>query len=117
MPGRVPALEIMINSMAIKECIIDPEKTVEIPEYLEQGEVQYGMQTFDQAIMKLYKRGMISFEEAMAQASNPDDFDLRLRGITGSSDRWDEEGSSSDDGLQHNHNPDQLDANSDFTKY
>ena len=35
-----------------------------------------------------------NFEEAMAQASNPDDFDLRLRGITGSSDRWDEEGES-----------------------
>ncbi|HOP07847.1 MAG TPA: type IV pilus twitching motility protein PilT [candidate division Zixibacteria bacterium] len=88
MPGRVPALEIMINSGAIRECIMDPEKTVEIHELMEQGQVQYGMQTFDQGIMKLYKKGLISFEEAMAHASNPDDFDLRVRGITSSADRW-----------------------------
>ncbi len=91
MPGRVPALEIMINSGAIRECILDPEKTVEIPDLLEQGTVQYGMQTFDQSIMKLHKQGLISFEEAMANATNPDDFDLRIRGITGSADRWDDE--------------------------
>ena len=40
--------------------------------------------------MKLYKQGMISFEDAMNAASNPDDFDLRLKGITGAADRWDE---------------------------
>ena len=52
--------------------------------------------------MKLYKQGMISFEDAMNAATNPDDFDLRLKGITGAADRWDEEPSkestsSSDD--------------------
>lgn len=114
-PGRVPALEIMINSSAIKECIMDPDKTVEIPEYIEQGATQYGMQTFDQSIMKLYKQGLISFEEAMAQASNPDDFDLRLRGITGSSDRWDDE--SEDSSSSEGDSSSQLDSNSDFTKY
>ena len=81
---------------------------------MEKGTVQYGMQTFDQSIMKLYKQGLISFEEAMAQASNPDDFDLRLRGITGSSDRWDEEGESED---EISSSSDQLDSNSDFNKY
>ena len=95
MPGRVPALEIMLNTAAIRECIINPEKTVDINDLIEQGGVQYGMQSFDQSIMRLYKQGMISFEEAMAQATNPDDFDLRLRGISGTSDRWgDGEGSS-----------------------
>ncbi len=89
--GRVPAVEVMINSGAIHEAIMDPEKTVSIPELMEQGTVQYGMQTFDQSIMKLYKAGKISFEEAIAQASNPDDFDLRVKGITGTSDRWDDE--------------------------
>lgn len=88
MPGRVPAVEIMVNQGAIKECIMDPDKTVDIPDYLEGGHVQYGMQTFDQSIMKLYKQGMISFEEAMANASNPDDLDLRMKGITGAADRW-----------------------------
>jgi len=88
MPGRVPAVEIMVNQGAIKECIMDPNKAVDIPDYLESGHVQYGMQTFDQSIMKLYKQGMISFEEAMANATNPDDLDLRMKGITGAADRW-----------------------------
>ncbi len=97
-PGRVPAIEVMVTSGAIKECIIDADKTVNIPDLMEQGETQYGMQTFDQSIMKLYKQGLISFEEAMNSASNPDDFDLRLKGITGSADRWkDEEGAPSQD--------------------
>lgn len=90
MPGRVPAIEIMINSGAIKECILDPDKTVDIPDLMESGGVQYGMQTFDQSIMKLHKQGMISFEEAMESATNPDDLDLRLKGIVGAADRWDE---------------------------
>ncbi len=96
MPGRAPALEIMINSGAIKECIMTAEKTVDIPDFMAQGGVQYGMQTFDQSIMKLFKNGMISFEEAISQATNPDDFDLRLRGITGAADRWDETATKTD---------------------
>jgi twitching motility protein PilT len=92
-PGRVPAIELMVTSGAIKECIINADKTINIPDLMEQGGVQYGMQTFDQSIMKLYKQGLISFEEAMQNCSNPDDFDLRLKGITGSADRWkDDEG-------------------------
>ena len=87
-PGRVPAVEVMVNSGAIRECIIDPDKTINIPDFIEQGGTQYGMQTFDQSIMKLHKDGLVTFEEAMANATNPDDFDLRLKGITGSSDRW-----------------------------
>ncbi len=86
--GRVPAVEVMINSGAMKEAIMDPQKTANISELMEQGYVQYGMQTFDQSIMKLYKEGHITYEEAIAQATNPDDFDLRVKGITGTSDRW-----------------------------
>jgi len=98
MPGRVPALEILINSGAIRECIMDSEKTVDIPELLESGGVQYGTQTFDQSIMKLYKQGTISFEEAMANATNPDDLDLRLKGITGAAERWGEDGERAETG-------------------
>jgi twitching motility protein PilT len=97
MPGRVPAVELMINSGAMKECILDPDKTVDIPDLMESGNVQYGMQTFDQSIMKLHKQGMISFEEAMASATNPDDLDLRLKGITGAADRWTDEKKDSED--------------------
>ena len=96
MPGRVPALEVMVNHGAIKECIMDPNKTVDIPDLMEAGNVQYGMQTFDQAIMRLYKQGMLSFEEAMANASNPDDLDLRLKGIVGAADRWADENNKSE---------------------
>ncbi len=97
--GRVPALEIMIATAAIRDCILDPEKIHNIPELVEQGGVQYGMQTFDQSIMKLHKQGLISFEEAMNNASNPDDFDLRLKGIVSTSDRWgqDDDSSSSEE--------------------
>jgi len=101
MPGRVPALEVMVNTAAIRECIINPERTGDIPDLVADGMTQYGMQTFDQSIMKLYQQGMISFEEAMSHASNPDDFDLRLKGITGAADRWagsgEAEGESSSD--------------------
>jgi len=115
MPGRVPALEIMVNTAAIKECIMNPEKTVDIPDLVAQGSIQYGMQTFDQAIMKLYKQGMISFEEAMNQASNPDDFDLRLKGITGASDRW--EGGEGDKEASSSSSTENKDMGDGFSKY
>ena len=108
--GRVPALEIMFDSGAIKDCIIDPDKTAGIMDLMEAGSVQYGMQTFDQSIMALHKQGLISFEEAMSHATNPDDFDLRLRGISGSADRWKDEDGSSD--AQPN-----LGSSSDYTKH
>jgi len=88
MPGRVPALEIMLNTAAIHDCLIDPEKFNNIPDLIETGSSQYGMQSFDQSIMTLYKQGLISYEEAMSNASNPDDFDLRIKGVVGASDRW-----------------------------
>ncbi len=91
-PGRVPAIEVMVSTAAIRDCLMDHQKTINIPELVEQGR-QYGMMSFDQSIMRVYKAGMISFEEAMNQCSNPDDFDLRVKGITGASDRW--EGSPS----------------------
>ncbi|MBU8933589.1 MAG: PilT/PilU family type 4a pilus ATPase [candidate division Zixibacteria bacterium] len=95
--GRVPAVEVLVNSAAIRECIMDPEKWSDVNELMEQGFVQYGMQTFDQSMMRLYKQNMISFEEAINNASNPDDFDLRVKGITGSSDRWDDDIKKGDD--------------------
>ncbi len=90
-PGRVPALEVLVSTAAVRDCIMNKEKTIDIPELIEQGGQQYGMVTFDQSIMRLYRSGLISFEEAMNQCSNPDDFDLRVKGITGAADRWDKE--------------------------
>lgn len=84
--GRVPAVEIMINTARVREYIEDKDKTRKIREAIAQGFTAYGMQTFDQSIMALYKEGLISLEEALRQASNPDDFALRIRGIATSTD-------------------------------
>jgi twitching motility protein PilT len=55
-----------------------------------EGHRQYGMQTFDQALMKLYKEGLISYEDALANSTSPDEFTLRVKGIEASSDAtWD----------------------------
>ena len=84
--GRVPAIEIMINTARVKEYIEDKEKTKKIREAISQGFTSYGMQTFDQSLMMLHKDGLISLEEALRQASNPDDFALRVRGVSSTSD-------------------------------
>jgi twitching motility protein PilT len=90
-PGRVPAVEVLVSTALVREYIIDPMKTPLIIELIESGNIQYGMQSFDQSIMHLYKDGFISYEEAMQQCSNPDDFELRVKGITGAADRgWHE---------------------------
>src|SRR6202048_692563 len=62
--GRVPAVEVMIVTPYIRDCIIHPEKTSTIREAMAQGTSQYGMQTFDQSLFDLYTRGLITFEEA-----------------------------------------------------
>jgi twitching motility protein PilT len=84
--GRVPAVEILIATATIKDCILDPEKTKIIPDMITQGAVHYGMQTFDQSLLKLYKSGLVTYEEALRRATNPDDFTLKVKGIQSTSD-------------------------------
>ncbi len=79
--GRVPAVEVMIGTALIKDCIRDGKRTPEIPAFIAQGATQYGMQTFDQCLLRLYRDGIISYETAREAASNADDFDLKVRGI------------------------------------
>jgi twitching motility protein PilT len=83
----VPAVEVLISTASVREAITDPTKTNTIIDLVEQGAIQYGMQSFDQSIMRMYRSGHISYEEALGQCSNPDDFDLRVKGITSASDR------------------------------
>ena len=90
-PGRIPAIEILRGTASIRDAILDPEKTSSILELIESGHIQYGMQSFDQSIMKLYRQGIISYQQALQQTTNPDDFELRIKGITSASDRgWNE---------------------------
>ncbi len=88
--GRVPAVEVMVSTGRIRECIDDKDKTKQIPEAIAQGYTTYGMQTFDQSLMYLYTKKFITYEEALRQSSNPDDFALKVSGISSTSDTtWD----------------------------
>lgn len=85
--GRIPAVEIMISTPTIKEYLLDPVKTMLISSAVEEGMSQYGMQSFDQSIMRLYVDGLITYDVAIENVSNPDEFNLRLRGIEATADR------------------------------
>jgi twitching motility protein PilT len=62
-----------------------------ITDAIADGNVTYQMQTFDQALMQLFRNGRISLEEAMRACTNPNEFSLRVKGIVGASDgRWDQ---------------------------
>jgi twitching motility protein PilT len=89
--GRVPAVEVMINTALIRECIIDKDRTKEIRDVIAKGYTTYGMQTFDQSLLSLYTKGLITYEEAMRNATNPDDLALRIKGVASSADlRWED---------------------------
>lgn len=79
--GRVPAIEVMIVTEYVRNCILDPEKTRLIRQAIAAGTSQYGMQTFDQSIYDHYKAGRITYEDALIYATNPDEFKLRVQGI------------------------------------
>ncbi len=79
--GRVPAVEVMLNTARMKELILDGTRMREVPEAISEGRDAYGMQTFDQSLLWLMHQRLITYEEALLQATNRDDFALRVRGI------------------------------------
>ncbi|HEV8120902.1 MAG TPA: type IV pilus twitching motility protein PilT [Candidatus Polarisedimenticolia bacterium] len=79
--GRVPAVEVMRTTNFIRDCVENKDKTKLIHDAIAQGTSQYGMQTFDQSIYQLYKKDLITMEEALRRATNPDEFKLKLAGI------------------------------------
>jgi twitching motility protein PilT len=84
--GRVPAVEVLISTAFIRDCILDKEKSHLIHGAISQGTSQYGMQTFDQSIFKLFQQQLVSYEEALRWASNVDEFKLKVQGISTMSD-------------------------------
>ncbi len=76
--ARVPAVEIMRMTRSLRECIRDPNRTIEIPQFISKGRELMGMQTFDQHLLDLYQGGTIKLETARAAASNPQDFETKL---------------------------------------
>jgi twitching motility protein PilT len=105
--GRVPAVEILITTSYIQECIIEPEKTKLIKDSIAAGVSQYGMQTFDQSLYFLYQKGLVSYDEALKWTSNPDEFKLKKIGLQSTKEMSMEEmekrmsdiGPDADDGL------------------
>lgn len=82
--GRVPAVEVMVSTGLIRDYIVNEEKTSLIREAIAAGSSQYGMQTFDQSLFHLFQAGHISQEEALHNASNADEFKMRMSGILSS---------------------------------
>jgi twitching motility protein PilT len=85
-PGRIPACEILVNSAAVADNIRDMSKSLEIPDLIREGTVQYGMQSFDQSLMNWYQQGAISYDAALLASTSPSEFALKVQGIKGSSD-------------------------------
>ncbi len=85
--GRVPAAEVLVNTAAVADNIRDIEKALNIPDLIAEGTVSYGMQSFDQSLMKWFKDGKISYESALFYSTNPSEFALRVSGVDSASDR------------------------------
>ena len=77
--GRVLAVEVLRHTSAIEDCIADPDKTTDLVKLIEDGKSLYGTQSFDQNLMELHRKGLITFEVAMAAATSPDDFARNLQ--------------------------------------
>ena len=77
--GRAVAAEIMINTPAIKDLILEGTRIGEIRDFIAEGRDQYGMQTFDQCLTDLVTSGEVTFDVAKAAASNPSDFELKMK--------------------------------------
>ncbi len=88
--GRVPAVEVMLATGLIRDSIREADKTPHIPQVIAAGQAQYGMQTFDQSLLQLHREELITYETARDAATNPDDFDLKVKGILSTGEMtWD----------------------------
>jgi twitching motility protein PilT len=103
--GRAPAVEVMISTPFIRDCIVDKEKTHLIHGAIAAGASQYGMQSFDQSIFGLFDQQLVSYEEAIRWASNVDEFKLRVQGISTTAD------------MGRDHNPRKAVSAPEITRY
>ncbi|HEX9504661.1 MAG TPA: type IV pili twitching motility protein PilT, partial [Acidimicrobiia bacterium] len=75
--GRVPAVEILVVNARVAERIADPERLVELTPEMEHGDL-YGMQTFDQSLVHLYRNGLVTRADAVAHANTPSEMKFSL---------------------------------------
>ena len=78
--GRVPAVEVLVATGRVFDRIVDPDATEEIMDVIAEGDF-YGMQTFDQCLVRLVKEGLVTEDDARRASTNPHDFNLALRGV------------------------------------
>jgi twitching motility protein PilT len=90
--GMVPALELLVTTERVREMIEDPQRTREIKDAIAQGAHPYGMMTFDQSLAKLVQAKLVTYEEAVRSSTSPSDFALLFRGVSGTSETWDQAG-------------------------
>ena len=107
--GRCPAVEVLVSTPLIRDCIVDKERTHLIQGAIAAGTSQYGMQTFDQSLLGLLRRRLISLEEAIRWATNVDEFKLKIHGIAATGDEAQEQMARDVVGLD--------DANRDITRF
>ena len=80
--GMIPAVEILVGTARVRELIADPKRTREIHEAISTGRDPYGMISFDQSLTDLVRGNLVTYDEALASATNPDDFALAFRGVS-----------------------------------
>jgi twitching motility protein PilT len=85
--GRVAAVEVLVSTGNVRDCIIEAEKTPLLHQIMRESVTSHGMQTFDQALMKLYQEEIITLDDALRASSKPHELTLRLKGIQGTSDQ------------------------------
>jgi twitching motility protein PilT len=77
--GRVAAVEILICTAMVRDLIRDAERIAALRDYIRDARDQYGMQTFDQHLIDLVADDVVTYETALAAATNPADFELQMR--------------------------------------
>ena len=75
--GRIPAVEVMVNNGRVADRILDADRTSEIHEIIADGDY-YGMQTFDQSLLGMVRKGLVTVDDALRASSQPHDFMLML---------------------------------------
>jgi twitching motility protein PilT len=95
--GRIPAVEVLVATEMIKSCIEDHDKTKVIHDVIAEGTSQYGMQTFDQSLLYLFKNELITYEDALSRSTKPNDFALMVKGVHSTSDIWEQGSPTSKD--------------------
>ena len=75
--GRAVACEVLVNTPTIRDLILQ-QRVGEIREFMESGQEQYGMQTFDQHLAEMVTAGIVTYDVALAASTRPADFELQM---------------------------------------